>query len=118
MNNMANQNLINQNLINPLPLNNMQHAEFDNYLNMLMARIDRILLRSILLTMIDHSIIYDTLNNQERLQANNIRNGAMNHILDQNSQWLVDSILNLVEHATVEQRIYIFNRIAALFHHA
>jgi len=116
MNNLN--NMANQNQINPLPLNNMQENELDNYLNMLMARIDRILLRSILLTMIDYSIIYDSLNNQERIEANNIRNNAMNHILDANSQWLVDSIMNLVDHATVEQRIYIFNRIAALFHHA
>ena len=103
------------NLNNQIPYNDPQ-VPFDNYVNMLMAHPNRILLRSILLTMIDHTLIYDNLNNNERAQANNVYNNANNNILDLNAQWLVDNIMNLVENAIREDRLHMFQRIAALFH--
>jgi hypothetical protein len=115
--NLANDN---QNIIpaHPIPLMPLQQQiDFDNFIDMLIQRIDRVRIRSALLTLIDCSIIYDNMNNNERIQVNNVVNAARNNILDENSQGLINSIMNIVYHATVEQRIHMFDRIAMLFRH-
>jgi hypothetical protein len=102
---------------NPIPLMDIYtHNQLDNYINMIMNLHRRIKIRSILLRLIDCSIIYEYADNGDKIEINNIRREARNHIVDPNDMLLLDAIMQIVEHATPAQRIHIFNRIAKLFH--
>jgi hypothetical protein len=100
---------------NQNPLNNQLNNQLNNYINMLMNHQNRLMIRSILMTLIDCSIIYDNLNNGEVAEVNDIQNDVNNHILPPNDHWLIDSIMNLVNNATRAERIHIFNVIVNIF---
>ena len=89
---------------------------FYNYVNMLMNHPERIRIRFTLLVLIDYSIVYNNLLiNGDRNQMNNIRNDAYNHILGPNAEWIVNSIMELVDVANNEQKAYMFDYISNLF---
>ena len=96
-------------------INGDQHNQLDNYINMLMNHPNRLMIRSILLTLIDCTIIYNNLNNGEMEEIDGIQNNANNHILPQNDQWLINSIMELVNNSTLAQRIHIFDAILNIF---
>ena len=98
----------------PLPLND-QFA-FNRYIAMLVDLPDRLLARSILMTLIDYEIIYHLLSNGERQRMDRIRDHARQEIEGEDVRSIVLYIMTIVTNASRENKIYNFNRIVHLFH--
>lgn len=107
--------IVQANQMNQNHVNNQLNNQLNNYINMLMNHPNRLMIRSILMTLIDCSIIYDNLNNGELAEVNDIQNDVNNHILPQNDQWLINSIMELVNNSTLAERIHIFDAIVNVF---
>lgn len=99
--------------MDPLPLNDQ--VAFDRYIDMLKNLPDRLLARSILMTLIDYEIIYLSLDNAERQRMDRIRNHAYQEIEGEDVRSIVLGIMAVVSNSVREHKVYIFNRIIGLF---
>lgn len=99
--------------MDPLPLNDQ--IAFDRYIDMLKNLPDRLLARSILMTLIDYEIIYLRLDNAERQRMDRIRDHACQEIEGEDVRSIVLGIMDVVSNSVREHRVYIFNRIVSLF---
>jgi len=92
-------------------------AHLDEYISQIGHMTDRLQLKMHLLIIIESSIQQAG----QQLSQNDMGILAnveytMNSIgMTDNSRWVADVIITMVRQSTREQRIYIFNRIAALF---
>jgi hypothetical protein len=100
--------------MDPLPLNDQ--VALNRYMAMLVDLPDRLLARSILMSLIDYEIIYPLVGNGERQRMDRIRDHARQEIEGEDVRSMVLHIMNIVKNTTRVQKIYIFNRVVNLFH--
>ena len=101
----------------PPPMNHHALAQLDDYIGQMHYMTDRLQLKIHLLAIIECSIQqvgHQLTQNDMGILAN--VEYTMNRMdMTDNSRWIADVIITMVRQSTREQRIYIFNRIAALF---
>ena len=92
--------------------NIVNESDYMYYIHLISNQPDNARIRLILLILID----YEITGNQGRQQIHGIHQNALSQALDPNARWLVDSLIDIVRNSERERCIYIFNRIAGLFH--
>jgi len=108
-----------ENIIIPAhPIPNMRLSEqmrLEQYIVNLENSPNRLILRSTLITLIDHEIIYVGLGAADRQRIDDIRNQARQNLQNADNYLLVEYIMGIVVQATQPQKVIIFNRITNLF---
>jgi len=108
-----------ENIIIPAhPIPNMSLGDqirLDQYLINLENSPSRLILRSVLITLIDYEIIYAGLGQADRQRMDDIRNQVREHLRGAEDYLLVEYIMGIVVQATRQQRVIIFNRVTNLF---